>query len=66
MAVSTALLARAEFMNGKKGKAVETQKKAIELADDEELKTQMQGTLQSYIEGRLPDPPVFRQTMTNH
>lgn len=46
-------LARVQFMNGKKDKAVATQKKAVELADDNS-KEQFQGSLDSYKAGKLP------------
>lgn len=46
-------LARVQFMNGRKEKAVETQKKAVELADDSS-KEQFQGSLDSYKAGKLP------------
>jgi thiol-disulfide isomerase/thioredoxin len=47
-------LARAHFMKGEKDKAIEMQEKAIKLADDESLKSQLKETLDSYKEGKLP------------
>jgi thiol-disulfide isomerase/thioredoxin len=47
-------LARALFMNGKKEQAVETQEKAVKLADDNG-KEALQTTLDSYKQGKLPE-----------
>jgi len=47
-------LARATFMKGDKDKAIELQEKAIKLADDDGLKSQLKETLDSYKEGKLP------------
>jgi thiol-disulfide isomerase/thioredoxin len=47
-------LARAQFMNGKKAKAVETQTLAVQLAD-ENLKENLQKALDSYKKGELPE-----------
>jgi len=66
LAVCANLLARAQFMNGKKDQAVETQKKAVELAKDEQSKSQLQSVLQSYLAGKLPDQPVFHKSMFQH
>jgi len=46
-------LARVQFMNGKKDKAVETQKKAVELADADS-REKFQEFLDSYKAGKLP------------
>jgi thiol-disulfide isomerase/thioredoxin len=46
-------LARVQFMNGKKDKAVETQKKAVELADAD-TREKFQEFLDSYKAGKLP------------
>jgi tetratricopeptide (TPR) repeat protein len=46
-------LARAYFMNGKKDKAIETQEKAVNLANGN-LKSMLQETLASYKKGELP------------
>lgn len=46
-------LARVQFMNGKKEKAVETQKKAVELADAD-MREKFQEFLDSYKAGKLP------------
>jgi thiol-disulfide isomerase/thioredoxin len=45
--------ARALFDSGKVGEAVAQQKKAVELADDEEMKKELRGTLKNY-ESKLP------------
>jgi len=47
-------LARATFMKGDKPKAIELQEKAVKLAEDDSLKEQLTGTLDSYKEGKLP------------
>ena len=47
-------LARATFMKGDKDKAIELQEKAIKLAEDDDLKSQLKETLDSYKEGKLP------------
>jgi len=47
-------LARATFMKGNKDKAIELQEKAIKLAEDDGLKSQLKETLDSYKEGKLP------------
>lgn len=47
-------LARVQFMAGKKEEALKTQQKAITKADDD-LKEQLQKTLDSYKEGKLPE-----------
>jgi tetratricopeptide (TPR) repeat protein len=46
-------LARAQFMNGKKKEAVETEQKALELAPDF-AKTLFENRLKSYEDGQLP------------
>jgi hypothetical protein len=46
-------LARAWFMQGKKDKAIELQEKAVKLAEDD-AKEQLQRTLNSYKDGKLP------------
>jgi len=46
-------LARVQFMSGKKDKAVETQKKAVELADPD-VRERVQESLDSYQAGKLP------------
>jgi hypothetical protein len=46
-------LARILFMNGKKAKAIEMQEKAVTLAEGNE-KAELQKTLDSYKEGKLP------------
>jgi len=46
-------LARVQFMNGKKDSAVQTQKKALELADSDS-REKFQETLDSYKAGKLP------------
>jgi len=46
-------LARVQFMSGKKDKAVETQKKAVELADPE-AREKFKEFLESYKAGKLP------------
>ncbi len=47
-------LARAQFMNGKKSQAIETEQKAVDLADDE-TKATFEQFLASYKKGELPD-----------
>jgi len=47
-------LARAQFMNGKKSQAIETEQKAVELADGE-MKDQFKKFLDSYKAGKLPE-----------
>jgi hypothetical protein len=47
-------LARVQFMNGKKAEAVKNQEKAVSLAADT-MKEDLQRTLQSYKEGKLPE-----------
>ena len=47
-------LARVQFMNGKKKEAVETQQKAVTLADGQ-MKVQLEEILASYKEGKLPE-----------
>jgi thiol-disulfide isomerase/thioredoxin len=46
-------LARVWFMQDKKSKAIETQQKAVDLAD-EDMKKQLQEILDAYKEGKLP------------
>jgi thiol-disulfide isomerase/thioredoxin len=47
-------LARVQFLRGDKAKAVETQQKALELAEGQ-MKGKFQETLDSYKAGKLPD-----------
>jgi thiol-disulfide isomerase/thioredoxin len=47
-------LARAQFMNGKKSQAIQTEQKAVELAD-EEMKPEFKKYLESYKAGKLPE-----------
>jgi thiol-disulfide isomerase/thioredoxin len=47
-------LARTTFLKGEKDKAVELQQKAVDLADNDNLKKQMRATLDSYKAGKLP------------
>jgi thiol-disulfide isomerase/thioredoxin len=47
-------LARAQFMNGKKSEAVESETKAVELSEGKP-KEALQKTLESYRAGKLPD-----------
>jgi len=47
-------LARVQFMDGKKEAAIQTQQKAVNLAD-ENMKGDLQKTLDSYKEGKLPE-----------
>ena len=47
-------LARTTFLKGEKDKAVELQRKAVDLADNDDLKKQMRATLDSYKDGKLP------------
>jgi len=47
-------LARAQFMNGKKSEAVETETKAVGLAEGKE-KEELQKSLDSYQAGKLPE-----------
>jgi thiol-disulfide isomerase/thioredoxin len=47
-------LARIQFMNGKKDKAIETQEKAVSLVESHQ-KADYQKTLDSYKEGKLPE-----------
>lgn len=47
-------LARAQFMNGKKSQAIETEQKAVDLAGDD-MKDEFKKFLASYKEGKLPD-----------
>jgi thiol-disulfide isomerase/thioredoxin len=47
-------LARVQFMHGKKAEAVKNQEKAVTLAGDS-MKEDLQRTLQSYKEGKLPE-----------
>jgi Flp pilus assembly protein TadD len=46
-------LARVKFMKGEKEQAVQLQQKAVELADSE-MKEDLQKTLTSYKEGKIP------------
>lgn len=46
-------MARAQFMNGKKKEAVETEQKALELAPAS-AKTLFENRLKSYEDGQLP------------
>jgi thiol-disulfide isomerase/thioredoxin len=48
-------LARVLFMNGKKAQAIEVQEKAVKLAEGA-AKAELQKTLDSYKEGKLPKP----------
>ncbi len=47
-------LARATFIKGEKAKAVELQQKAVDLADNDDMKKQLRATLNSYKDGKLP------------
>ena len=47
-------LARATYMKGDKAKAIELQQKAVELAEDEDLKKQLQSNLDSFKKDQLP------------
>ena len=47
-------LARATYLKGEKAKAIELQQKAVESAENENLKKQLQASLDSYKEGKLP------------
>jgi thiol-disulfide isomerase/thioredoxin len=47
-------LARIQFMNGKKSQAIETEQKAVDLADDD-MKKEFKKFLESYKAGKLPD-----------
>ena len=47
-------LARVQFMLDKKDKAIATQKKAVDLAEDQESKKLFQASLDSYQAGKLP------------
>lgn len=48
-------LARVTFLQGKKEQAIELQEKAVKLAD-EEIKDDLEKTLESYKQGKLPKP----------
>ncbi len=47
-------LARTTFLKGEKDKAVELQQKAVDLADNADIKKRMRATLDSYKDGKLP------------
>lgn len=48
-------LARVHFLKGEKAEAIKVQKKAIELTDGS-FRKRLQQTLDSYVEGKVPDP----------
>ena len=52
-------LARINFMQGKKDKAIELQTKAIDKEDVEEQKDELKKTLESYKAGKLPPAPTM-------
>jgi hypothetical protein len=48
-------LARVQFVRGEKDAAIATQQKAIDTADEEKAKKNLQKTLDAYKTGKLPE-----------